>query len=139
MSYNVREDNPQFRHGLSHSPEHKAWTAMRDRCNNPKNDRWHRYGGRGIKVCKRWDNFLKFLEDMGPRPPGMSLERKNNDGDYRPGNCVWATPRQQGGNRITTKWVTLGGKTMCAADWARYMGLTYNTFMYRLKKGQLHV
>lgn len=131
--------NSNFKHGLCGTPEHHTWLMMRDRCHNPNSNRWRRYGGRGITVCKRWDNFLNFLEDMGPRPPGMTLERKNNDGHYRPSNCVWATPRQQGGNRVTTKWVTFRGKTMCAADWARYMGLTYNTFMYRLSKGQLHV
>jgi hypothetical protein len=80
------------------SPEHRAWTGMKDRCTNDKGVRWKRYGGRGIKVCDRWfGSFESFLTDMGPKPsPRHSLDRyPNNDGDYEPGNVRWATPEQQ--------------------------------------------
>lgn len=110
---------------------------MRHRCRNPKNEAWHRYGGRGITVCERWDKFENFIADMGPCPPGLTLDRENNDGNYEPGNCRWATSTQQNGNRCDTNWITHSGKTMCAADWARYFGLTYNTFMYRYRKDQI--
>ena len=85
------------------SPEHQAWADMRQRCNNPKNKSWDIYGARGIAVCDRWENFEKFLSDMGERPAGMSLDRINNDGNYEPGNCRWTTNSVQAVNRGTTK------------------------------------
>jgi hypothetical protein len=79
---------------------------MRTRCNNPNQPRWHRYGGRGIQVCARWDDFRNFLADMGDCPAGLTIERVNNDGNYEPGNCVWATYHTQRLNstRKTITW-----------------------------------
>jgi hypothetical protein len=76
---------------------------MRQRCNNPNNLKYHRYGGRGITVCKRWDSFENFLADMGPKPLGLTLERINNNGNYEPSNCRWATYTEQNRNRHTWK------------------------------------
>jgi hypothetical protein len=71
------------------TPEYKAWSDLRKRCNNP-NHKWYKnYGGRGIKVCERWGVYANFLADMGRRPPGCDIHRVNNDGDYEPGNCIW--------------------------------------------------
>jgi hypothetical protein len=90
-------------HGMSDDPVYKAWYAMIERTTNPRNASWLHYGGRGITVCERWqgspEGLYNFVADVGPKPPGTSLDRIDNDGNYEPGNVQWATPRQQGDNR----------------------------------------
>lgn len=89
-----------FKHGNSRNPLYAVWRTMLHRCYNPKNHKFPSYGARGISVCERWRNsFEAFLIDMGERPIGMSIERQNNDGNYEPNNCIWATPLQQSLNR----------------------------------------
>lgn len=112
-------------HGRSHTPEHDTWCKMQDRCGNPNNPKFHRYGGRGIKVCQRWlEDFRNFLADMGPKPsPKHSIERKNNDGDYEPDNCRWATNYEQSRNKSQNNFVEIDGTTLCVLDWCKALNL----------------
>jgi len=122
-------------HGGRHTPEYAAWTRMKRRCYNPKQDHYDRYGGRGIAVCARWLNsFENFLADMGPRPsPKHSIERKDNDRDYEPANCVWATLTEQTRNRCTNKLLTYKGRTQCLAAWAEEIGIGRSTLDRRIR------
>jgi len=135
------KNNPSYRHGHSPkrdpSPTYTAWQAMRDRCSNPNGDKYHCYGGRGIKVCKRWLNsFDNFLVDLGERPgKEYSLDRVNNDGDYKPSNCRWATRSEQMSNKRTNRYITYKGDTKILKDWAESSGVHMTTIHNRIARG----
>lgn len=117
--------------------EYTIWSGLKTRCTNPKERNWLRYGGRGIKVCDRWKNsFEAFLADMGPRPSKEhSIDRIDNDGNYEPGNCRWATRYEQCCNRSNSRNITWNGVTLCLSQWARKMGIGKETLRSRLRHG----
>jgi hypothetical protein len=122
-------------HGMSGTPAYKSWQKMLTRCNNSNDKRYNDYGGRGIKVCDRWYDFENFLQDMGERPKGMSIERIHNDSGYYPMNCKWATRKEQMRNRRNNYLVTYNGKTKPLVDWAEELGINYSTLSKRLSRG----
>jgi hypothetical protein len=113
-----------------------SWKFMHARCSIPTTPGYERWGGRGIRVCARWSSFENFLNDMGERPIGTTLDRfPNNDGNYEPGNCRWATPRQQANNRRDNILLTVDGETKTAIEWARVVGLPKTTIYQRITAG----
>lgn len=120
------------------SKEFRAWRSMRQRCYQETQHNYHRYGGRGIRVCERWlECFENFLADMGTAPsPCHSIDRIDNDGDYEPGNCRWATSREQQRNRCNSRLLTFGGVTQTMAQWADQTGLSYAAIKCRLRRGR---
>jgi len=109
---------------------------MWQRCTTPENPNYARYGGRGIRVCERWKKFENFFADMGKRPsPKHSIERKDNDGDYTPKNCVWATREEQANNTRRNRYLTHNGETLTLEAWAKRLGLSSSTLSHRLTKG----
>lgn len=122
-------------HGKSHSSEYRSWSAMRTRCLNANHHLYHRYGGRHIVICKRWEKFEHFLADMGPRPEGCSLERINNDGGYSPRNCKWATPREQARNTMRNATFKWKGKEYCLKELSEFSGIKRTTLRQRLAYG----
>ena len=123
------------KHGLSGTGTRNSWRKMISRCFDSSSSSFHNYGGRGISVCRRWLKFENFVADMGLRPTGMTLDRINNEEDYSPTNCRWATRAEQARNRRTNKKITFNGVELCATDWSKRTGLHPTTITSRLKKG----
>ena len=113
-----------FRHGMTQTPTYGVWSGMVGRCTNPNFKQWKDYGGRGIKVCERWMDFRNFLLDMGEKPEGKLIDRwPNNDGNYEPGNCRWATRREQQSNMRSNVRIAWNGEILTCADWGRRLGI----------------
>lgn len=108
---------------------------MIQRCTNSKNIGWHLYGGRGINVCDRWRSFDSFLQDMGPRPEGTTLDRIDNDGNYQPANCRWVTNTVNCRNKRGNRLVTYQGVTQSVSAWADQMGVNYFALIRRFNAG----
>jgi hypothetical protein len=125
-------------HGMSRTPEYNCWVTMLQRCFNPSDDDYVRYGLRGITVCERWrTSFEAFFADMGLKPIGhdISIERQDNNGNYEKGNCYWASRTQQARNRRSSRLLTFNGRTQCVASWAEERGLHLKTLYTRLHRG----
>lgn len=124
-------------HGMSLKAEYGVWLSMRNRCYNPSVKGYINYGGRGITVCPEWrDSFDQFYKDMGKKPtPKHSIDRINNDGNYEPGNCRWATHRDQCNNRRGNISLKYNGKTQTPAQWGRELGISRATIIQRLSYG----
>lgn len=120
-----------LRHGLCYSRTYNVWRHIRQRCSNPNTVGWHNYGGRGIKVCARWQVFANFLADMGECPDHMTIERIRNNSGYQPGNCRWASPAEQARNTRQNKFVVVRGKRFCLADAETVLGLHRGTIRER--------
>lgn len=131
------DTKPNLTHGGKGSPEYGSWSAMRDRCLNPASKDYPRWGGRGIGVCERWADFAAFHADMGPRPNGTTLDRIDPDQGYEPGNCRWATPKQQARNRRDLVTVNTPKGAVALVDHAAALGITKGAAHLRLKRGTL--
>lgn len=117
------------------SKTYTCWINMRQRCLNKNNSKYPIYGGRGIKVCKRWDSFANFKADMGDPPPGCSLERIDTNGDYSKSNCRWATQLDQQNNRRDNRRFELNGQNLTLCQWAKLLGTDHKTISDRIARG----
>lgn len=120
MSLNSQEKFilKHWKHGLSKSSTYQSWHNMIQRCNNPNTPNYKNYGGRGITVCSEWTDFTQFLKDMGEKPQGYSIERKNNNSGYCPENCIWASKKEQANNRRGNIYVQVNGVKYTVAQFA---------------------
>ena len=129
----MREKTPK--HGMSRTPVYVQWSAMWQRCSNPRNTRYADYGGRGITVCEAWRDFSAFIADVGMPEAGMTLDRIDVNGNYEPGNVRWASRLTQANNRRNNTTLTFAGKTLTLAEWGRVTGLGKGVVLRRHSKG----
>jgi hypothetical protein len=124
-------------HGMYYTPEYSSWVAMKRRCSDPQELNFERYGGCGIKVCERWqESFENFYADMGPKPsPQHSIDRIDNEGNYEPSNCRWATRSQQMRNKRKNHMVTYEGEQMTLVEACERTGISYGVVRTRLYRG----
>lgn len=127
-----------WRHGSAGSPEYACWRDMRRRCSDPGTECYTHYGARGIRVCDRWEtSFSAFISDVGPRPGrGYSIDRIDNNGNYEPGNCRWATRTVQARNTRRNRHIKWGGREQTIIEWAEELNISASTLSGRLRRGQ---
>lgn len=123
-------------HNSTGSGTYRSWAKLRSRCECPSNIEYHRYGARGIVVCERWSSFSNFLEDMGERPAGSTIDRIDVNGNYSPENCKWSTPKQQARNKRNNVLLTIDGETKTVVEWSESSNAAKDKTIYsRVKKG----
>lgn len=123
---------------MTNTRVHRIWRAMLSRCRNPKTINYKHYGGRGIRVCKRWEKFENFFADMGHPPESHSLDRINSNGNYEARNCRWSSQIEQVRNTNKTIRLTINGATKPMAEWCQERGISYGAAIRRLRKGLSH-
>lgn len=122
-------------HGMYETRIYRIWRNMLSRCRNPKYDQFHNYGGRGITVCKEWERFKNFYADIGEPPPGMELDRKDNDAGYSKSNCRWATKSDNNNNTRRNHWVEAFGERLTLAQWSKRNNVHSSVIARRLESG----
>lgn len=122
-------------HGKTHTREFKIWQNMLQRCNNPNNERYKNYGGRGIRISAQLKTFEGFLEVLGECPKGMSLDRIDVNGDYESGNVRWIPLSEQASNTTRSKFLSFRGRTLTLSQWSRATGINPQTISKRVAKG----
>lgn len=134
--FHARSGIKNRRDGRSAEPEYLSWVRMQRRCYEPKYKQYKDYGGRGIRVCDAWrSDYLTFIRDMGRKPtPSHSLDRIDNDGDYEPKNCRWATTTEQSRNRRGVRKIKFKGEARCLSEWAEIIGINRSTLRNRLAR-----
>jgi hypothetical protein len=120
--------------GLNITVEYRCWQHIKTRCTNPRCKEYKNYGGRGIKICERWMKFENFLEDMGRREKGMTIDRKDVNGDYCPENCTWSNWITQSRNKRNSVFLNLNGENKTLAEWSDISGIKRTTLWMRLFK-----
>lgn len=137
MKERVRETQTKHGHNIGRRPSgtYTTWRNLLSRCQNLKDKRFNNYGKRGIKVCERWLKFENFLEDMGEKPKGLSLDRIENDKGYYKENCRWATPKEQSNNRRNNHILTFDGKIQNLGQFANEFGIKRATLGARIDRG----
>lgn len=132
-----RVKQASVKHGKSNSPEFSTWTDIQTRCYNKNSSAYKDYGGRGIVVCGRWlESFDNFLSDMGEKPSKLhSIDRINNNGNYEPNNCRWATIETQANNKRNNRKLTINGVTKNMSEWAKECNISSTAILLRLRKG----
>lgn len=128
------ENHHLYKHGGSRTPTYVCWLGMHQRCTDENVESYPRYGGRGIAVDPRWDDYANFLADMGEVPTGMSIDRKDNNGPYSPANCRWATRSEQARNRNCQKRYTCDGKSLLLIEWHELTGIPFGALVARVVK-----
>ena len=123
------------RHGYSNTRTYSSWYAMLERCRNPSNPSYTSHGKRGIRVCRRWRVFENFVADMGERPAARELDRINNNGNYEPGNCRWATRSENQRHTRSSRYLEFRGQVRIQIEWAELLGLRPGTIAERLRRG----
>lgn len=123
-------------HGLSRTPLYKVWRDIRTRCENENNSAYHRYGGRGIRICEKWHDFENFKNwaDSSGYDVGLTIDRIDNDGDYCPENCRWVDWSVQGNNRSTNRLVEYKGQVHNIMEWSKTLGVNYSTLRGRINR-----
>jgi len=132
-----RHGDPLFRMppARGKTPTSESWQAMKRRCNDPKNASYARYGGRGITYDPKWEFYAGFVEDMGERPEGTTIDRIDSNDHYTKDNCRWATPMEQSNNTSANRVIAYNGETMTVSQWARKYDMHPRTLFQRLRAG----